>query len=446
MKRAMRCHNFGCNAHVLHYVAGSQCGPIFRTFPRAVKNSIHATYNRFANVRAPVSTCRAGARHERKPCPRQIHDMKKNFLGIKPREFLKRCWQKDLLLVRGALAPRAQLFERDALFSLAGRDDVQSRLVVRARNRWKVSDGPFSRRALLALPARNWTILVQGVNHVLPDAAELLQKFAFLPYARLDDVMVSYAAPGGGVGPHFDSYDVFLVQCRGRRRWRVSTQHDLRLVDGAPLKILRHFEPAAEFVLDPGDLLYLPPRYAHEGVALDECVTCSIGFRAPSAQELATRFLEFLQERLALPGVYEDRGLVPTRHPARIGHGMIDQVSRMLDGIDWSRKDVIQFIGAYLTEPKPHIVLERPARPLGIAAFVRTAQRGGIALALPALMLFHRHCVFINGEALEASPTSAALLSRLADERELRLPAGTDRDTIALLYGWYRAGYIRCRS
>ncbi|HSQ03274.1 MAG TPA: cupin domain-containing protein, partial [Burkholderiales bacterium] len=246
------------------------------------------------------------------------------------------------------------------------------------------------------------------------------------------------------VGPHFDSYDVFLIQCRGRRRWRVGAQRDLRLVERAPLKILRHFQPAAQFTLDPGDLLYLPPRYAHDGVALGECVTCSIGFRAPGAQELAVRFLEFLQERLALPGRYEDRDLVPTRHPARIGRDMVDHIVHMLDRIDWGRAEVLQFVGTYLTEPKPHIVFERPARPLRAAAFVRAAQHRGIALALPTLMLFHRHWIFINGESLEASREVAVLLSRLADERELRLPATVDRATIALLYGWYRAGYIRC--
>jgi 50S ribosomal protein L16 3-hydroxylase len=378
--------------------------------------------------------------------PATSRDMHKNFLGVTPRVFLKRYWQKDLLLARGALVHCVNWIDRDVLFGLAARDDTESRLVMRARNRWTVRHGPFAKRILAKLPARNWTILVQGVNHLLPQATQLLQQFAFLPYARLDDLMVSYAAPGGGVGPHFDSYDVFLVQGRGRRRWRVSTQRDLRLVAHAPLKLLQHFRPSAEFVLDPGDLLYLPPRYAHDGIAVGECVTCSIGFRAPSAQELARRFLEFLQDRLTLPGLYEDPDLVPTRHPARIGADMIARIGHLLERIDWRGDDVVQFIGTYLTEPKPHIIFEHPPHALGVEAFARAAQHRGIELALTTLMLFHGHSIFINGEAVAVSPGGAALLSQLADARHLRLPATADRATIALLYEWYRAGYIRCQS
>ena len=214
---------------------------------------------------------------------------------------------------------------RQARFSSwPARDDLESRLVQRQGRRWRVRHGPFGPRELQRLPRSGWTLLVQGVNHALPAAQRLLDAFSFIPYARLDDVMVSYAPAGGGVGPHFDNYDVFLLQGEGRRRWRVSRQRDLELVAGAPLRILRRFRPAREWVLDPGDMLYLPPRCAHDGVAMGGgCITYSIGFRAPDAQELGARFLDYLQDRLRLSGIYEDPGLKPQRHPGRLGDDMV---------------------------------------------------------------------------------------------------------------------------
>src|SRR5688572_24001005 len=218
--------------------------------------------------------------------------MKKNFLaGLTDAEFLRRHWQKKPLLARNALNGDVPAITRDRLFALAAREDVESRIVTRTRSR--VRDGPFELGELRRLPARGWTLLVQGADLAVSGAANLAQKFSFIPYARFDDIMVSYAAPGGGVGPHFDSYDVFLVQGLGERRWRVSAQRDLDLVPNAPLRILSNFKPEHEWTLARGDVLYLPPRYAHEGVAVGECITWSVGFRAPAAQELGSRFLDF---------------------------------------------------------------------------------------------------------------------------------------------------------
>src|SRR5439155_8345072 len=185
--------------------------------------------------------------------------------GATPARFLRRCWQKQPLLVRGAIARFEGLLPARALFALAGRDDVESRLVMREHGRWSVRQGPFRRADFQALPRRNWTLLVQGLNMHLDAADALLQRFAFIPFSRLDDVMVSYDAPGGGVGPHCDSYDVFLLQGKGRRRWRIGRQRDLALKPRMPLKILARFRPEQEWVLGPGDMLYLPPAIAHEG-------------------------------------------------------------------------------------------------------------------------------------------------------------------------------------
>ncbi|MEO5700409.1 MAG: cupin domain-containing protein, partial [Casimicrobiaceae bacterium] len=189
--------------------------------------------------------------------------------GISAAAFLRRHWQKAAHLARAAIPGFAGVLDRDALFALAARDDVESRLVQRTGARWSLAHGPFAVRTLRALPARNWTLLVQGVNLHVPAADALLRRFRFVPYARLDDLMVSYAAPGGGVGPHVDAYDVFLLQGFGRRRWRYGRQDDQAFRPGLPLRVLRRFKPTEDAILAPGDMLYLPPAYAHDGVALE---------------------------------------------------------------------------------------------------------------------------------------------------------------------------------
>jgi 50S ribosomal protein L16 3-hydroxylase len=246
--------------------------------------------------------------------------------GLTASAFLRKHWQKTPLLVRQAVSGFRGVASRAELFALAGRDDVESRLVRRVRGKWTVAQGPFRAAELRGLPARDWTLLVQGVNLHVAAADTLLRRFAFIPYARLDDVMVSYAAPGGGVGAHIDSYDVFLLQGEGRRRWQVGTHrsrpNDRELDPSMPVKILRRFRPDEEYTLDPGDMLYLPPDHAHDGVALDACTTYSIGFRAPSAQELGTAFLDWLRDSIALEGRYADPAPALGTEPARIGDAM----------------------------------------------------------------------------------------------------------------------------
>jgi 50S ribosomal protein L16 3-hydroxylase len=254
--------------------------------------------------------------------------------------------------------------------------------------------------------------------------------------------MVSYAPPGGGVGPHFDSYDVFLAQGIGQRRWRVGPCRERELMPNAPLRILRHFRPRREWVLHPGDMLYLPPHYGHDGVALTDCITISIGFRAPGARELGARFLEFLQDRLELEGQYEDPDLALQRHPAAIAPAMIRKARRLLDGIRWDGEDVANFLGCHLTEPKSHVVFERPAHPLRARGFAAAVSRRGLRLALATRMLFRGDTIFINGESCATEGRSARPLIALADRRELAPGARRDRQAIELLYEWYRAGYI----
>ncbi|HKW80250.1 MAG TPA: cupin domain-containing protein [Casimicrobiaceae bacterium] len=360
--------------------------------------------------------------------------------GLTPEAFLRRYWQKRPLLVRSAVADCKNLFSRAALVGLACRDDVESRLVLRERGRWSLSHGPFRAAHLRALPPRGWTLLVQGVNLHLAAGDALLRRFGFIPYARLDDLMVSVAAPGGGVGPHFDAYDVFLLQGSGRRRWRLSRQRDLALVPGRPLKILARFRPDAECTLAPGDMLYLPPGCAHDGVALDAGTTCSIGFRAPSAQELATGFLDWLRDDIALEGRYADPGLRPTREPALIGSAMRERCAEILRRLRWDRTRTDLFLGCHLTEPKPAVLFAPPRRPLTARAFAAAARRG-VRLDQRTQLLYDDRSMFINGAAISRPRGASRALERLANAR--RLGAGDVPATaIGLLYGWYRDGCL----
>jgi 50S ribosomal protein L16 3-hydroxylase len=363
--------------------------------------------------------------------------------GLAPREFLTRYWQKRPLLVRRAWPGLRDPASVSDLFQLAARDDCESRVVVRRGARWELRHGPFRPASLRTLPDRRWTLLVQGLNHFVPAAGEMMRRFAFAPYARFDDVMVSYAVPDGGVGPHIDSYDVFLLQGLGRRRWRIATRGPRELDPRAPLKILRRFRAEREWILEPGDLLYLPPGVAHEGVALEPCLTYSIGFRAPSVRELGGEFLGYLQDHLALPDtLYADPDLAPTRAPARLDNKLLARCTRMLQKVRWSRGEMLEFLGRHFSEPKPHVRFTPPRRPLPAAAFARACAQRGVALAPATGMLYRANRMFINGESVDAPPGMRPALTRLADRRLLAprtffTPAGA-----ALLYTWYRAGYL----
>lgn len=359
--------------------------------------------------------------------------------GLAPRVFLARHWQKAPLLVRGALPGFRDPATIAELYALAGREDAESRLVTHARARWTLAHGPFTRARLRTMPARDWTLLVQGVNLFVPAAQRLLERFAFIPWARLDDVMASYAAPGGGVGPHLDSYDVFIVQGRGRRRWRISAQRGLEIEPRTPLKVLRGFRAAAEWVLEPGDMLYLPPGLPHEGVALEASMTYSIGFRAPDAQELTGGFLTWLQEHITLTGRYADPDLKPTLHPGRLPEDMVARVAGMLARVRWSSTDVARFLGTYLSEPKAQVLFAPPRTPLSARAFEARAARFGLSLALPTLLLVRKDECFINGERVRVPRAARQAIAELADRRALAaaVPAAA-----GLLYTWYRAGYV----
>lgn len=362
--------------------------------------------------------------------------------GLSPRVFMQRHWQKKPLLVRQALPGGIELLTRSQLFDLAAHDDVESRLVQRRDARWLLRQGPFKRGALPPLKRREWTLLVQGLDLHLAAARALLDRFRFVPDARLDDLMLSYASDGGGVGPHVDSYDVFLLQARGRRRWRIGRVRDPALEADAPLKILAAFEPEQDWLLEPGDMLYLPPGWAHEGVAVGECTTCSIGFRASGrealAREVLQRTLDAADPDLAGP-LYRDPKQAASREPARVPPALqafaASAVERLLrDPAAWSCA-----LGEVLSEPKRGVWFDVSGDP--------APDDGTVDLLLDqrTRMLYDDTHVYINGESFRAGGRDARLMRRLADERRLtpRERRSLSEQARGLLDEWLAAGWLR---
>ena len=360
--------------------------------------------------------------------------------GMTPQQFMRRHWQRKPLLIRQAMPGFVAPLGRAALFDLAAQDAVESRLVIGGGpdQVWKLRHGPFTRRALPALKRDDWTLLVQGVDLHVEAVHMLLNQFRFVPDARLDDVMVSYATPGGGVGPHFDSYDVFLLQAHGHRRWRIGRQKDLRLQPGVPMKILRHFAPEHSYDLAPGDMLYLPPGYAHDGVALDECMTYSIGFRAPGSGELAAEMLQRLGQDasdLMPTQTYRDAAQSAVSAPGAIPEALTDFTRAALEQALRDPMVLARNLGEHLTEPKA-LVWFCEAAGATVTGAVRLDRR--------TRMMYDRKHVFINGESYLAGGRDARLMQQLADVRRLdaRASAGASADAKALLQTWMEAGWI----
>ena len=361
---------------------------------------------------------------------------------ITPAQFLSEYWHKKPLLIRQAIPGFQPLLPFDQLAGLATRDFVESRLVTLTDGEWNMQHGPL--HELPPRTQREWTMLVQGVN-LQDDAADaLLRQFRFVPDARLDDLMVSFATDGGGVGPHFDSYDVFLLQAEGQRRWRIGPQKDLSLVEGLPLKILSKFKPTEEFVLEPGDMLYLPPHYAHDGVAIGDCQTYSIGFRSPSYQELGEAFLQFMADSIDLPGRYADPDLEPSAKPAEIPNSMLGQLADELNKMQFTEDDFTIFLGEYLSEPKHNVFFTGPEKPLPAGRFAQAAAKRGVKLSRKTQMLYRGKHVFINGESFAIGRADKAALEALANNRVLdgAQAAAASEDVMEALFAWYTDGWL----
>lgn len=332
--------------------------------------------------------------------------------GLSPSQFMKRHWQKKPLLVRNAIPGFVPCVGRSELVALAGQEGVESRLIVDSPKGWQMKHGPLSKRSLPPFSQKKWTFLVQGVDLHHDGVHALMQQFRFVPDARLDDVMISYATEGGGVGPHFDSYDVFLLQAHGQRRWRIGRNQDLSLQPGVPLKILQNFEAEEEFVLNPGDMLYLPPKYAHDGVAVGECMTWSIGFRAPQEGELARELLLGLADE-AFEGVgdalYRDPKQTAVTTPAAVPPSLAGFARQVLEKALKNPTLLDSLLGEYLTEPKSNVWFE--------ISNVEPDLSAGVQLDRRTKMMYDERHVFINGESFRVAGKDARFLRQLADNR-----------------------------
>jgi len=380
--------------------------------------------------------------------------------GLTPRAFMRDYWQRKPLLIRQAIPDfRCHLSIAD-IKQLARREEVESRLIWKDGNDWQMKRGPFSRLP----PARQpgWTLLAQNVDAHDDGMAELMRRFRFISDARLDDAMISIATDQGGVGPHFDSYDVFLLQAHGQRHWRISTQSDLSLEPGLPLKILRDFMPEAEYVLNPGDMLYLPPQVAHDGIALGDCMTISIGFRAPTLAALARGMLDAAGDQVMarlgddsglyanpplpgpeLAGTFRDPGTPATDTPAALPQGLIDAALKAVARVRFDQALATRFLGQWLTEPSRAAWFEPEEDHPDLTE--SPPMEGDLVLDRCTRLMYRGKALFINGEVAPAPASS--LLRKLADERRLpcnpalarRLTAGERQ----MLTDWLAEGWLR---
>ncbi|MDO9624513.1 MAG: cupin domain-containing protein [Pseudomonas sp.] len=305
--------------------------------------------------------------------------------GLTAREFLRDYWQKKPLLVRQAIPGFESPISPDELAGLALEEEIESRLVIEDGERpWELRRGPFAEDAFAQLPERDWTLLVQAVDQFVPEVAELLEEFKFLPKWRIDDVMISFAAPGGGVGPHFDNYDVFLLQGYGKRRWQIGQMcnSESPLLQHADLKILAEFTKTEEWVLEPGDMLYLPPLLAHCGTAEDDCMTYSVGFRAPSAAEVLTHFTDFLGQFLPDEDRYSDADAQPTSDPHQIQHDALDRLKALLHEHMSDERLLMTWFGQFMTEPRyPELIA---GIEIDEDAFLASLEDGAVMIRNPS--------------------------------------------------------------
>lgn len=381
-----------------------------------------------------------------------------NLLGDRsPAEFLDEYWQTAPLLVRDALPDFQSPISPEELAGLACEEGVESRLILEKGGEypWELRHGPFSQEDFLTLPESHWTLLVQEVDRLVPEVARLLDQFRFLPDWRLDDIMVSYAPNHGSVGAHIDNYDVFLLQVEGHRRWGIGTDpvENEELVPDLDVRILADFEPAKEFVVGPGDMLYLPPRVPHHGVAEDsECMTYSVGFRAPRHQDLVANFLQHAVDTISPDARYSDPELKPVEHPGELRLAAREKVRDLLRGLVAEDASIDRWLGRYLTRPSRDRSAVPPSEPISEAALVDAVREGSDLRRGPVARLsFIPHddgstTLFVNGDAVDLDEDlsfAAELVSgRQHLPAEMVTPHLNDEQFVDLLASLVNAGVL----
>ena len=298
--------------------------------------------------------------------------------SLTPSEFLRDYWQKKPLLIRQALPGFIPELDADDIAGLASDELAESRLVTGSfpEHDWNLRYGPFTETDFASLPEVNWTLLVQDVEKHYPPVHSLLDEFSFLPSWRIDDLMVSVAGPGGSVGPHVDQYDAFLVQAEGTRRWQFTVTFDPALVQGCELNVLQSFTPEQEWVLEPGDMLYLPPGVAHHGVALDQSMTWSIGMRAPSTADLLQALGDWLAQNRAEGQRYGDSGMPLPDRVGEIDAAAINRFHHMLGQVANDGVDFRSFLGSFLSSDRLAHEPAPPAEQLDVQALGKALNQG----------------------------------------------------------------------
>ena len=341
-------------------------------------------------------------------------------LNLDKEVFLATCWQREPLLVRGALEPFTSPLPADELAGLALEEDVESRIIEYREGNWQLHHGPF--RGEDFQRDNPWTLLVQAVDHYIPEVARLRQLVDFLPSWRVDDVMVSYAVDGGSVGPHYVNYDVFLLQGEGRRRWRLGQACNSQspLLPHDTLRILRDFECSREYLLEPGDILYVPPGIAHWGIAEGECTTFSIGFRAPRINDMVSRWADDLLEKLDPELFFRDPGIEAAARPGEIRPRDMERVRAQLRAaLDQSTDS--RWFGAMVTEPRYEF--DTDDDDLAEARALLAAGPGYVELSPAARVAWQQEpegiTVFANGQARLFSAAVLDILATLCGDWRL---------------------------
>lgn len=373
-----------------------------------------------------------------------------HIADVSVEQFMKEDWHIRPRLFRQAFPGFEPLCDFDTIAEMASDEDIESRFIEHSKSGWALQNGPFDE--LPPMTKKAWTVLVQGIDHHLPEAYDLLQLFRFIPDARLDDVMLSLASDGGGVGPHYDSYDVFLLQMHGKRRWKIGPLQNMDLEEGVPLKILKNFEPTEEFVLEPGDMLYLPPNYGHDGVAEGICSTLSIGFRAPTQAEVLSGILRDMADHIdnnpaMQSALFSDPRRGIQKNPSELPDDLLNFGARLFAEFTPEMPQIQRSLGCLLTEPKPHVYFVNNTEDQEIPEIIGVLKERGIALSMKTKMLFKDKFFYINGEAV--NPTgdiTVKQLQMLANQREMDTSAATEAlknpEFQYFLLGFVKAGWV----
>jgi 50S ribosomal protein L16 3-hydroxylase len=368
-------------------------------------------------------------------------------------KFLSEYWQKKPLLIRNALPDVTSPVSADVLAGLACEEEVESRIVIQNKtaNKWELKHGPFSEETFSTLPSTHWTLLVQAVDHWMPQAAKFLELFTFIPRWRIDDLMMSYASDGGSVGPHYDNYDVFLVQTNGKRKWEVGEQYDENspLIQNLPVSILSDFKAVDSWVLEPGDVLYVPPGYGHNGIAVgDDCITCSVGFRAPSHSEILREYTDHVSEDISDALRYNDADLVEQNNTGEISKQAINKVQRILRKYIEDTNSVSNWFGRYITTSKypqsndilPNASNDASNTLYSLEKVTKHFTTGGKLIRNESSRFAYiakdsNHILFVDGECISSLDDVNELIESLCSEIELNneLFSHTDNNMTLLL-------------